>query len=82
MAHLVTGYAPTFHSVYISTARLDQFATVQPISTFHSVYISTYNVRLHYIRETTLHSTLFILVLLGGEPQPLILLLYIPLCLY
>ena len=65
MAHLVTGYAPTFHSVYISTARLDQFATVQPISTFHSVYISTYNVRLHYIRETTLHSTLFILVLIN-----------------
>ena len=82
MAHLVTGYAPTFHSVYISTARLDQFATVQPISTFHSVYISTYNVRLHYIRETTLHSTLFILVHNLETILHLFFNLYIPLCLY
>ena len=54
----------TFHSVYISTLNVIYVYVKNLISTFHSVYIST---QLHTVLQgtyTSLHSTLFILVLI------------------
>ena len=72
----------TFHSVYISTIAAALGAPVARISTFHSVYISTIFPVLTTPLNTSLHSTLFILVRSEGGCLFARENLYIPLCLY